>query len=80
MGYVIYVSIPFQVIRHQKFVSIRVICYCYEVWYKEENKEASKPAFLYTDTIRYDTINLYFLILLCTHYKTDSHTANRVEL
>jgi len=24
----------------------------------EEDKEASKPAFLYTDTIRYDTIKL----------------------
>jgi len=31
-----------------------VICYCYKVWYKEEDKEASKPAFLYTDTIRYE--------------------------
>ena len=37
----------------ETFVSIRVICYCYEVWYKED-KEACKPAFLYTDTIRYD--------------------------
>ena len=35
-------------------MSIRVICYCYKVWYKEEDKEASKPAFLYTDTIRYN--------------------------
>ena len=26
------------------------------MWYKEEDKEASKPSFLYTDTIRYDTI------------------------
>ena len=32
-------------------MSIRVICYCYKVWYKEEDKEASKPAFLYTDTM-----------------------------
>jgi len=24
------------------------------MWYKEEDTEASKPAFLYTDTIRYD--------------------------
>jgi len=36
-----------------------VICYCYKVWYKEEDKEASKPVFLYTDTIRYDTIGLH---------------------
>ena len=38
---------------HGDDVSIRVIpvCYCNEVWYKEEGKEASKPAFLYTDTM-----------------------------
>ena len=34
------------------------------MWYKEEDKEASKPAFLYTDTIRYDTITLNIIVEL----------------
>ena len=41
---------------------------CYEVWYKEEDKEASKPAFLYTDTIRYDHTIIRTVIPRCTYY------------